>query len=247
MNCTRTIRSWTWSVSGRRIVLSPSCDGDANGLSGALVPGQLQRRRPLRRKGQPVAPGPSKRSPPMACVASTSPRSPRSSTSSRTRRTRGSPTCTRSRAAPRSRRPTSITRVLTFAIYELDELVKFLEVTGKAKDLNMNVRLSVVTTGDAYSMALKFGVEPQRRRRGLLLAARRATDERDGRLLPRRQSVRTPVRLPGGDGAGLAPSSARRLRRRGGRRRRLPVGLPRHDPAGPVWNTSPPSTAASPR
>jgi ornithine decarboxylase len=66
--------------------------------------------------------------------------------------------------------------VRTFALDDLDELEKILEVTGGAKDLNLIVRLAVETSGAAYSLAGKFGVEP-REAGPLLLAARRATDE----------------------------------------------------------------------
>jgi ornithine decarboxylase len=66
--------------------------------------------------------------------------------------------------------------VRTFALDDLDELEKILEVTGAAKDLNLIVRLTVETSGAAYSLAGKFGVEP-REAPPLLLAARRATDE----------------------------------------------------------------------
>ena len=66
--------------------------------------------------------------------------------------------------------------VRTFALDDLDELEKILEVTGAAKDLNLIVRLAVETSGAAYSLSGKFGVEP-REAAPLLLAARRATDE----------------------------------------------------------------------
>jgi ornithine decarboxylase len=66
--------------------------------------------------------------------------------------------------------------VRTFALDDLDELDKMLEATGGAKDLNLIVRLSVETSGAAYSLAGKFGVDA-REAAPLLLAARRATDE----------------------------------------------------------------------
>ena len=66
--------------------------------------------------------------------------------------------------------------VRTFAFDTLEELEKILEATGGAKDLNLIVRLSVETSGAAYSLAGKFGVEA-REAPALLLAARRATDE----------------------------------------------------------------------
>jgi ornithine decarboxylase len=66
--------------------------------------------------------------------------------------------------------------VRTFAFDAVEELEKILDVTGKAKDLNLIVRLSVETMGAAYSLAGKFGVDA-REASPLLLAARRATDE----------------------------------------------------------------------
>jgi ornithine decarboxylase len=66
--------------------------------------------------------------------------------------------------------------VRTFAFDAMEELDKILEVTGGAKDLNLIVRLAVETSGAAYSLAGKFGVDP-RESAPLMLAARRATDE----------------------------------------------------------------------
>ena len=66
--------------------------------------------------------------------------------------------------------------VRTFAVDTLEELDKVLAVTGRAKDLNLIVRLAVDTLGAAYSLSGKFGVDP-REAPPLLLAARRATDE----------------------------------------------------------------------
>jgi ornithine decarboxylase len=66
--------------------------------------------------------------------------------------------------------------VRTFAVDTLEELDKVLEVTGRAKDLNLIVRLAVDTLGAAYSLSGKFGVDA-REAAPLLLAARRATDE----------------------------------------------------------------------
>jgi len=66
--------------------------------------------------------------------------------------------------------------VRTFAFDTLEELDKILEASGGAKDLNLIVRLGVETSGAAYSLAGKFGVEA-REAPALLLAARRATDE----------------------------------------------------------------------
>jgi ornithine decarboxylase len=66
--------------------------------------------------------------------------------------------------------------VRTFAFDAPEELDKILEATGQAKDLNLIVRLAVETSGAAYSLAGKFGVEAHSAP-PLLLAARRATDE----------------------------------------------------------------------
>jgi ornithine decarboxylase len=66
--------------------------------------------------------------------------------------------------------------VRTFAFDTVEELEKILEVTGRAKDLNLIVRLGVETSGAAYSLSGKFGVDAHEAP-ALLLAARRATDE----------------------------------------------------------------------
>jgi ornithine decarboxylase len=66
--------------------------------------------------------------------------------------------------------------VRTFAVDTLEELDKVLDVTDRAKDLNLIVRLAVDTLGAAYSLSGKFGVDA-REASPLLLAARRATDE----------------------------------------------------------------------
>jgi ornithine decarboxylase len=66
--------------------------------------------------------------------------------------------------------------VRTFAFDTSEELDKILDVTGRAKDLNLIVRLGVETSGAAYSLAGKFGVDA-REAAPLLLAARRSTDE----------------------------------------------------------------------
>jgi ornithine decarboxylase len=66
--------------------------------------------------------------------------------------------------------------VRTFAFDTLEELEKIQNATGRAKDLNLIVRLGVETTGAAYSLSGKFGVDV-REAPALLLAARRATDE----------------------------------------------------------------------
>jgi ornithine decarboxylase len=66
--------------------------------------------------------------------------------------------------------------VKTFALDTEEELAKILEATEGAKDLNLIVRLGVQTEGAAYSLSGKFGVDRDQAP-GLLLAARRATDE----------------------------------------------------------------------
>jgi ornithine decarboxylase len=66
--------------------------------------------------------------------------------------------------------------VRTFAVDTLEELDKVREVTERAKDLNLIVRMAVETQGAAYSLSGKFGVDA-REASPLLLAARRATDE----------------------------------------------------------------------
>ena len=53
--------------------------------------------------------------------------------------------------------------VRTFAVDTLEELDKVLAVTGRAKDLNLIVRLAVDTLGAAYSLSGKFGVDPRDR------------------------------------------------------------------------------------
>jgi ornithine decarboxylase len=66
--------------------------------------------------------------------------------------------------------------VKTFALDTHEELAKILEATGGAKDLNLMVRLGVQAEGAAYSLSGKFGVD-MHEAPGLLLAARRATQE----------------------------------------------------------------------
>jgi ornithine decarboxylase len=66
--------------------------------------------------------------------------------------------------------------VKTFALDTHEELAKILEATGGAKDLNLMVRLAVQAEGAAYSLSGKFGVDAHQAP-GLLLAARRATQE----------------------------------------------------------------------
>ncbi len=66
--------------------------------------------------------------------------------------------------------------VRTFAFDTHEELAKILDATGGAKDLNLMVRLAVQAEGAAYSLSGKFGVDLHEAP-GLLLAARRATQE----------------------------------------------------------------------
>jgi ornithine decarboxylase len=66
--------------------------------------------------------------------------------------------------------------VRTFALDTHEELAKILEATDGAKDLNLMVRLAVQADGAAYSLSGKFGVD-MHQAPGLLLAARRATQE----------------------------------------------------------------------
>lgn len=69
--------------------------------------------------------------------------------------------------------------VKTFALDTHEELRKILEATGGADDLALIVRLGVSAEGAAYSLSGKFGVE-MHDAPGLLLAARRATQDRMG-------------------------------------------------------------------
>ena len=66
--------------------------------------------------------------------------------------------------------------VRTFALDTHEELEKILDATGRAKDLNLIVRMAVSAEGAAYSLSGKFGV-PAEQAPSLLLAARQATDE----------------------------------------------------------------------
>jgi ornithine decarboxylase len=66
--------------------------------------------------------------------------------------------------------------VRTFALDTHEELAKIIEATGGAQDLNLMVRLGVAAEGAAYSLSGKFGVDAHQAP-GLLLAARRATQE----------------------------------------------------------------------
>lgn len=69
--------------------------------------------------------------------------------------------------------------VKIFALDTHEELAKILEATGGADDLALIVRIGVSADGAAYSLAGKFGSEPHETP-GLLLAARRATQDRMG-------------------------------------------------------------------
>jgi ornithine decarboxylase len=69
--------------------------------------------------------------------------------------------------------------VKTFALDTHEELQKILEATGNADDLALIVRLAVSAEGAAYSLSGKFGVDLHDAP-GLLLAARRATQDRMG-------------------------------------------------------------------
>jgi ornithine decarboxylase len=69
--------------------------------------------------------------------------------------------------------------VKTFALDTHEELAKILEATGNADDLSLIVRLGVSAEGAAYSLSGKFGVDLHDAP-GLLLAARRATQDRMG-------------------------------------------------------------------
>ena len=69
--------------------------------------------------------------------------------------------------------------VKTFALDTHEELAKILEATGGAGDLDLIVRLAVQADGAAYSLSGKFGVDLYDAP-ALLLAARRATEDRMG-------------------------------------------------------------------
>lgn len=69
--------------------------------------------------------------------------------------------------------------VRIFALDTHEELDKILACTGRATDLDLIVRLSVEASGAAYSLAGKFGADPFESP-ALLLAARRATEQRMG-------------------------------------------------------------------
>jgi ornithine decarboxylase len=67
--------------------------------------------------------------------------------------------------------------VRTFSLDTHEELAKILDATGRAKDLNLIVRLAAPSNGGAvYALGGKFGVEPHEAPT-LLLAARRATQD----------------------------------------------------------------------
>ncbi len=66
--------------------------------------------------------------------------------------------------------------VRTFSLDTHEELAKILDATDGARDLNLMVRLAVQTDGAAYALGGKFGASASEAP-GLLLAARRATEE----------------------------------------------------------------------
>ena len=66
--------------------------------------------------------------------------------------------------------------VRTFALDCHEELAKILDATGKARDLNLMVRLSAPNHSSAYPLSGKFGIEPEAAA-PLLLAARQATQD----------------------------------------------------------------------
>lgn len=136
--------------------------------------------------------------------------------------------------------------VRTFAFDTLEELEKIQDATGRAKDLNLLVRLGVEASGAAYSLSGKFGVDA-REAPPLLLAARRATDELMGVSFHVGSQCMRPSAFP----AAMAQASA-------------PWSAPACSPTWSTWaaasrrpirawfrrtstNTSPPSTGASPR
>jgi ornithine decarboxylase len=66
--------------------------------------------------------------------------------------------------------------VRTFSLDSHEELEKIIDATGKAKDLNLMVRLAAPSHGSAYPLSGKFGIEPEAAA-PLLLAVRRATQD----------------------------------------------------------------------
>ena len=66
--------------------------------------------------------------------------------------------------------------IRTFSLDTHEELAKILDATGRAKDLNLMVRLAVSSEGSSYPLSGKFGVDAHEAP-GLLLAARRATQD----------------------------------------------------------------------
>jgi ornithine decarboxylase len=69
--------------------------------------------------------------------------------------------------------------VKTFSLDTHEELAKIIDATGQAEDLTLIVRMGVQTEGAAYSLSGKFGVGVDEAP-SLLLAARRATEDRMG-------------------------------------------------------------------
>ncbi|MGZ5993949.1 MAG: type III PLP-dependent enzyme [Caulobacteraceae bacterium] len=66
--------------------------------------------------------------------------------------------------------------VRTFSLDTHEELAKIQDATGKARDLNLMVRLAAQNHGSNYPLSGKFGVEPEAAG-SLLLAARRSTQD----------------------------------------------------------------------
>ncbi len=165
MNCTRTIRPWTWSVSGPRNVLSHSCDRTPVAVAARWFQDNF--------KGDVFYAVKANPSPwvieTLAANGVTvvrrrlDPRD-RAGGRARARRAHG---LHASGQEPRARspRPISTTACSTFALDTHEELAKILEATGGAKDLNLIVRLAVSAEGAAYPLSGKFGVDAARGRR----------------------------------------------------------------------------------
>ena len=66
--------------------------------------------------------------------------------------------------------------VRTFSLDSHEELTKILDATGRARDLNLMVRLAAPGHGSAYPLSGKFGIEPEAAT-SLLLATRRAAQD----------------------------------------------------------------------
>ncbi len=66
--------------------------------------------------------------------------------------------------------------VRTFSLDSHEELAKIIDATGRARDLNLMVRLAAPNHASAYPLSGKFGIEPQAAT-SLLLATRQATQD----------------------------------------------------------------------